>query len=282
MVPDKFNMVDMEGIDLIESQGVEVPGLYQKLVESIAQCRYQCLYNWKFDGILIPPTYVEMTTTDEEVSINGGVSVDLDDVIHIHSIEPPHPDPEIIPLLAEDNGVYNVPDGVDGFNPVTVNVPSQEPVINSITITENGTYTVSAGVDGFNPVIVNVPSDESVFTRIEPLYYDYIGGFISGNNWFDNDTAARTDIYAIETGKIYLINLGSVVGNRFRVLVLSTDPTEVTGQATGTSLFNADNPVPYQVVSPLFVSNLDGFLLVGKTNAYVNGIETYVSIFNPN
>lgn len=86
MVPDKFNMVDMEGIDLIESQGVEVPGLYQKLVESIAQCRYQCLYNWKFDGILIPPTYVEMTATDEEVTINGGVSVDVDDIVHIESL----------------------------------------------------------------------------------------------------------------------------------------------------------------------------------------------------
>ena len=83
MVPDKFNMVDMEGIDLIESQEVEVPGLYEKLVESIAQCRYQCLYNWKFDGILIPPTYVELVATDEEVTINGGVSVDVDDVIHI-------------------------------------------------------------------------------------------------------------------------------------------------------------------------------------------------------
>lgn len=86
MVPDKFNMVDMEGIDLIESQGVEVPGLYHKLVESIAQCRYQCLYNWKFDGILIPPTYVEMVATDEEVTINGGVSVDVDDIVHIESL----------------------------------------------------------------------------------------------------------------------------------------------------------------------------------------------------
>lgn len=86
MVPDKFNMVDMEGIDLIESQGVKVPGLYQKLVESIAQCRYQCLYNWKFNGILIPPTYVEIIATDESVSINGGVSVDVDDIVHIESL----------------------------------------------------------------------------------------------------------------------------------------------------------------------------------------------------
>ena len=80
MVPDKFNMVDMGGIDLIESQGVAVEGLYQKLVESIALCRYQCLYNWKFNGILIPPSYVEMEVREDEVWINEGVSVDEEDV----------------------------------------------------------------------------------------------------------------------------------------------------------------------------------------------------------
>lgn len=90
MVPDKFNMVDMEGIDIIESQGVAVEGLYDKLVESIAQCRYQCLYNWKFDGILIPPSYAEIIEDDGEVWINEMVSVDSNDVIHIY-----FPDEEI-------------------------------------------------------------------------------------------------------------------------------------------------------------------------------------------
>lgn len=125
MVPDKFNMIDMDGIDLILMQGEEVPGLYNRLVESIAQCRYQCLYNWFFDGVVIPPSYVEMEVgLDEEVRINEGVVVTSDDVIHIYSIEPPPPDPQIIPLLAEENSVYSAPSGVDGFNPVTVNVPT--------------------------------------------------------------------------------------------------------------------------------------------------------------
>ena len=66
MVPDKFNMVDMEGIDIIEAQGVEVPGLYQKLVESIAQCRFQVLYNWMFDGVIIPPTFVELEVNEND------------------------------------------------------------------------------------------------------------------------------------------------------------------------------------------------------------------------
>lgn len=127
MVPDKFDMVDMEGIDLIESQGVAVEGLYQKLVDSTAQCRYQCLYNWKFDGIIIPPSYVEMEVRDGSVWINEGVSVDEEDVVHIYSIEPEPPapvEPVIEPLSVTENGEYYAPVGVDGYNPVSVEVPS--------------------------------------------------------------------------------------------------------------------------------------------------------------
>lgn len=172
MVPDKFNMVDMGGIDLILMQGEEVPGLYNRLVESIAQCRYQCLYNWLFDGVIIPPTYVEMEVgLDEEVRINEGVVVTPDDVIHIYSIEPPAPEPEIIPLLAEENGVYYIPEGVDGFNPVTVDVPSYTPVINPLSITENGTYTAPTGVDGYSPITVNVTAGPSLPSEYQEVEY---------------------------------------------------------------------------------------------------------------
>lgn len=156
MVPDKFDMVDMDGIDIIESQGVTVPGLYEKLVNSITQCRYQCLYNWKFNGIIIPPTYVEMVATDETVSINGGVTIDVDDVIHVYSLEPTPVVPEIIPLIVDENGEYTVPADADGFNPVTVDVPSYTPVISPLSISENGIYTPPSGVDGYSPITVNV------------------------------------------------------------------------------------------------------------------------------
>ena len=124
MVPDKFNMVDMEGIDIIESQGVEIPGLYQKLVESIAQCRYQCVYNWKFDGILIPPSYVEMTIIDDVVWINNGVSVNEEDIIRISSLEP-----RLLALAVAANGDYLPPDGYDGFSSVNVAVPDDPPPV---------------------------------------------------------------------------------------------------------------------------------------------------------
>jgi len=158
MVPDKFNMVDMGSIDLIMMQGEAVPGLYDKLMAAISNCRYQCLYNWLFDGVLIPPTYVQLEDIDGEVFLNEGVSVTSDDVIHIYSLEPGPVDPDIIPLLAEENGVYNAPAGKDGFNPVTVDVPSYTPVIEPITITENGRYNSPSGVDGYSPITVNVSS----------------------------------------------------------------------------------------------------------------------------
>ena len=60
------------------------------------------------------------------------------------------------------NGVYNAPEGVDGYNPITVAVPERVPVVESKEITENGTYTPAEGVDGFNSVVVNVPKNGSL------------------------------------------------------------------------------------------------------------------------
>ena len=57
------------------------------------------------------------------------------------------------------NGVYNAPEGVDGYNPITVAVPERVPVVESKNITANGTYTPAEGVDGFNSVVVNVPQN---------------------------------------------------------------------------------------------------------------------------
>lgn len=121
-------MVDMEGIDLLAVQGETIPGLYDKLVESIALCRYQCIYNWSFNSILIPPTYVEMEEREDGVWINEGVMVDEEDVVHIASIEPEPPAP-VLPVIESlsvtENGTYLVPEGVDGFNPVSVQVPTE-------------------------------------------------------------------------------------------------------------------------------------------------------------
>lgn len=239
MVPDKFNMVDMEGIDLIESQGVEVPGLYEKLVESIAQCRYQCLYNWKFDGILIPPTYVEMVATDAEVTINGGVSVDLDDIVHIDSLST---QPVLEALSATENGVYTPEEGVDGFSSVEVEV-EVNPVIQPLTVSSNGAYEAPEGVDGYSPVTVNVPSSE--YQPVSPVYSDLSYGFIGTSGVFARYTTKTnmSNLYEVPAGD-FIAFLPAVTGNRFRIQfyagkTLSDFSEYLLNSGTG-DIYNAD------------------------------------------
>ena len=64
----------------------------------------------------------------------------------------------IQPLTVTQNGQYNAPEGVSGYNPVMVNVPVSKPVIRSLTVTRNGRYDAADyGYNGFDPVIVNNP-----------------------------------------------------------------------------------------------------------------------------
>ena len=71
--------------------------------------------------------------------------------------------PVIEPKNITANGTYTAPEGVDGFSPVTVNVPASQPVIEAKNITANGTYTAPEGVDGYSPVTVNVPLPQNAY-----------------------------------------------------------------------------------------------------------------------
>ena len=117
----------------------------------------------------------------------------------------------IQPLSVTQNGRYDAPAGVDGYNPVDVNVPDRydegykdgydegyvdgeaavKAKIQSKTITKNGTYyAADDGLDGFDPVNVNVPDkyddgyldgfeSAMAYTSGEPdlskTFYIYIG-----------------------------------------------------------------------------------------------------------
>ena len=70
------------------------------------------------------------------------------------------------PLTATENGTYNPPSGIDGYKPVTVNVPQHEPVIEQLTALYNGVYNAPSGVDGYDPVVVNVPAPAPVLDDI--------------------------------------------------------------------------------------------------------------------
>lgn len=151
MVPDKFIRIDLHGIDVLESQGEEIPGLYNELVESIQLCRYQIIYNWKFNGILISPTYVELHLTEDGVKINRYITVTSDDIVHIYSLESP---PVIDSISISENGEYIASGDVDGYSPVIVDI---SPNLAQLTITENGEYLPASGYDGFSKVIASVP-----------------------------------------------------------------------------------------------------------------------------
>lgn len=63
------------------------------------------------------------------------------------------PTPNIEEITITENGTTTAPSGVDGYNPINVNVP--QPTLTSITITENGTTTAPSGT-AYNEITVNV------------------------------------------------------------------------------------------------------------------------------
>ena len=112
--------------------------------------------------------------------------------------------------------VYNAPSGVDGFDPVTVEVPSYTPEIESITITENGTYTASGGVDGYSPVIVDIESESSFITPdYQGLSYAYVA--INGDFYKSNGQKSYYfNCFTVRQGETYAFFIGGTTSDRNR------------------------------------------------------------------
>lgn len=80
--------------------------------------------------------------------------------------------PTLAPLEVTENGTYEAPDGVDGYSPVTVNVPTPEIVLQDKTITENGTYEADEGYDGLGSVTVNIEASSADIRYVTFMSYD--------------------------------------------------------------------------------------------------------------
>jgi len=64
------------------------------------------------------------------------------------------------------DGDMSLTSTIDGEGSAVIRL-GQNPVVEPLNVTENGTYEVSEGVDGFNPVTVALPEYEGAYT-VEP------------------------------------------------------------------------------------------------------------------
>lgn len=163
MCPEIFQMVDMGGVDLTDIIGRTYPGLYNRILAGINTENHVVLYNWYCAKILIPPYSVSITVDSANaIRINNLIFVYSNDTVDV-------PTMEILPIIealsVTENGVYSAPAGVDGYNPVTVEVPTPPPVLVPLSVSSNGSYTPAQGEDGFNSVTVNVPVKESALLQ---------------------------------------------------------------------------------------------------------------------
>lgn len=237
---DRFNMISMGGIDIVESQGVVVEGLYNKLLEGIANCRYQILYNWYFAKVVIPPTTVELVNDGDSISINGFISIDSNDVVHVYSLE-------------------------------------HYPTINPISISQNGEYTAPEGVDGYSPIQVNVVPE---YQKIAPDFYGLATAYQALNSAFytTQDKTQCLFIAEVEAGANYVVFLPAQVGTRFRAAqwpgkTLDDFSPYLDSPGTNTQIYTGG-----QMITPttelqdegltrrFFFTGVDGEVIIGTSN----------------
>lgn len=130
-------------------------------------------------------------------------------------------------LTVTQNGRYDAPAGVDGYNPVDVNVPDRydegykdgydkgskdgydkghadgeaavKAKIQSKTITKNGTYyAADDGLDGFDPVNVNVPASETGYTLPSTISAADFLQFVGGNANVSDETTGTKLVWRYE------------------------------------------------------------------------------------
>ena len=143
------------------------------------------------------------------------------------------------PLEVTENGTYTAPDGVDGYSPVSVNVPIPEIKLQEKTITENGEYTADAGFDGLAKVLVNVESGGSGGLLEEPLVTSGTFTPTSTTHTFNHNLGVVPDCIMIENVNVDYNSLSSgsvtfAIG--FRTGLLFCDIPQKFTAKSGTAL----------------------------------------------
>lgn len=108
-----------------------------------------------------------------------------------------------------------------------------------------------------------------------PIAYDYEPGYTANGTYkYENSTNNHSDVYVVESGRRYLLGLGSVVGTRFRAAFVTTNPVGTLVDIPGRQLVNTNNPAANAYVA--FVADSDGYVVVTKDNASKKGLKSYL------
>ena len=121
-------------------------------------------------------------------------------------------------LNVTENGSYEPPTGVYGFSHVNVNVPTPTPVYRKLLVNENGTYTPPTGVDGFNEIIVNVPTFP---------YYDFHatedGKIVVRRKFYLENNEVKIETLWFFNGYYFANNLVDIPTNLLQFTKINTD-----------------------------------------------------------
>lgn len=180
----------------------------------------------------------------------------------------------IRPITITENGKYPAPAGVDGFNPVNVNVPDRyddgysdgenagyeagftagadSVVINPLSVTENGTYhAADYGCKGFDPVNVNVPD------RYDDGYADgYTDGY---NGGYDTSFGTAGEYYNDpDLSKDYYVYIGLEGDIKKAINCCYYDTAEMTAQKKEMCwIYNANYSYDPKIISIKWVKVSD-------------------------
>ena len=91
------------------------------------------------------------------------------------------------------------------------------PVIESLEVSENGVYTAPEGVDGYSPITVQIPMPK--YEYLEPDYaglgYSYVA--LNSGYYGADGYGQMLSIYELPAGN-YVVFCGNPVGTRFRCI----------------------------------------------------------------
>ncbi len=209
-------------------------------------------------------------TNTERIQANNG---ELRECITIAESLPEAGGGEVVesviePLAITENGTYTAPDGVDGYSPVTVNVPIPDGYIvpsGTKEITENGAHDVTA----FASVNVNVPTGGSGDLPAGWWRCDYIQ--------FTGTQAVDTRIICNQNTKIQLAFTREKSTQHYMYGVASSDNTaSVTAYMGGSWRFGNKTATK----TPTTNADMIYSGLVHKTTVTITGSASAISSVN--